>query len=84
MKKLVVALLSGTIYDAVLGKKTGIMTVNRTDRTDECIRAVADHMKSKADSNKDQNGFWQYRWPGIGKLTWENEAAQAGEGNSDA
>lgn len=77
MKKLVVAGISGTIYDAVLSKTPGIMTGDRTDRTDECIRAVADHMKSKADSNKDQNGFWQYRWPGIGALTWESEKGGA-------
>ncbi|WP_040659733.1 DUF7446 family protein, partial [Oscillibacter ruminantium] len=75
MKKLVVAGITGTIYDAVLSKNPDIMTENRTDRTDECIRAVAEHMKSKADINKEQKGFWQYRWPGVGKLTWENEAA---------
>ena len=72
MKKLVVAGLSGTIYDAVVSKKPGIMTGNRTDRTDECVRAVAEHMKLKADYNKDEKGFWQYEWHGIGKLTWES------------
>lgn len=80
MKTLVVAGITGTIYDAILSKTPGIMTGNRVDRTDECISAVANHMKSKADFNKEQNGFWQYCWPGIGKLTWENEAAQAVEG----
>lgn len=70
MKKLVVAGLTGTIYDAVLSKTPGIMTGNRRDRTDECIRAVADHMAAKAEDNDDMPGFWQYEWPGIGKLTW--------------
>ena len=37
----------GTIYDAVLSKKPGVMTGNRVDRTNECINAVAEHMKSK-------------------------------------
>lgn len=76
MKKLVVAGLSGTIYDAVLSKTPGIMTGNRTDRTDECIGAVAEHMQMKADYNKDSPGFWQYIWHGHGKLTWESEAAE--------
>ncbi len=73
MKKLVVAGITGTIYDAVLSKTPGIMTGNRKDRTDECISAVAEHMKHKADFNKDSKGFWQYIWPGFGKLTWESE-----------
>lgn len=72
-KKLVVAGLTGTIYDAVLSKTPNIMTGNRTDRTDECIIAVAEHMRQKADSNEDQKGFWQYCWEGIGTLTWESE-----------
>lgn len=77
MKKLVVAGLPGTIYDAVLSKTPGIMTGNRTDRTDECILAVAEHMKSKADSNKDQKGVWQYQWLGVGTLTWRTEEGGA-------
>lgn len=74
MKKLVVAGLSGTIYDAVLSKTPGVMTGKRTERTGECIVAVAEHMKHKADFNQDSKGFWQYQWPGFGKLTWESEA----------
>lgn len=76
MKKLVVSGLSNTIYDAVLSKDQSTMTSNRTDRTDECIRAVAEHMKGKADFNKNDKGFWQYVWPGFGKLTWENEKGE--------
>jgi hypothetical protein len=76
MKKLVVAGITGTIYDAVLSKTPGIMTSNRKDRTDECIIAVAEHMKHKADFNKDGEGFWQYSWPGVGRLTWESEVEQ--------
>lgn len=83
MKKLVVAGISGTIYDAVLSKTPGVMTGNRKDRTDECICAVAEHMKAKADFDKDQKGFCQYTWAGVGKLTWENEAKQAGEVKQD-
>lgn len=80
-KKLVAAGLTGTIYDAVLSKKEqGVMTGDRTDRTDECIEAVANHMKIKADSNKDDKGFWQYQWEGVGTLTWESENAES-EGN---
>lgn len=56
-KKLVVSGLTATIYDAVLSKTPGIMTNNRTDRTDECIRAVAEHMKFKADNNDQDKGF---------------------------
>ena len=72
-KKLVVAAITGTIYDAQMTKKPGVMSSNRTDRTDEAIGAVAEHMKMKAEENKDSPGFWQYIWPGIGTLTWENE-----------
>ena len=73
-KKLVAAGLTGTIYDAVLSQKDpNVMTGNRTDRTDECIEAVANHMKIKADSNKDGKGYWQYQWKGVGTLTWESE-----------
>lgn len=71
MPKKLVCGCFGTIYDAVLSKRPGVMTGNRTERTDECISAVAEHMKFKADYNKDQPGFWQYVWPGIGTLTWE-------------
>ena len=71
-KKLVVSGLSGTIYDATLSKTPGVMTGNRTDRTEEAIMAVADHMKLKADYNKDNKGFWQYEWKGIGTLTWQD------------
>lgn len=73
MKKLVVAAVSATIYDAVLSRDGKKMTANRTDRTDECIRAVAEHMKDKADFNQDDVGFWEYEWPGIGKLTWTSD-----------
>ena len=76
MKKLVVAGITGVIYDAVLTKTPGVMTGNRTDRTEECIMAVAEHMKAEADSNKDTPGFWQYEWPGIGTLTWEKTEEQ--------
>lgn len=72
-KKLVVSGLTGTIFDAVLSKTPGVMTNNRTDRTDECISAVAEHMKTKADCNEQKKGFWQYQWDGIGTLTWEQE-----------
>ena len=70
----------GTIFDAVLSKTPGMMTGNRTDRTDECINAVAEHMKFKADFNEDTPGFWQYEWKGIGTLTWQSEKKEA-DGN---
>ncbi len=63
----------GTIYDAVLSKKPGVMTGDRKDRTDECIDAVAQHMKINADANKEHPGRFGYVWPGVGKLTWESE-----------
>lgn len=72
-KKLVVARISGTIYDAVLSKTPNVMTSNRKDRTDECITAVAEHMKHKADYNEEDKGFWRYQWKGIGTLTWQSE-----------
>lgn len=72
-RRLVVAGLTGTIYDAQMTKTPGVMSGNRRDRTDEAITAVAEHMKMKADENKDAPGFWQYQWPGIGTLTWEAE-----------
>lgn len=72
-KKLVVAGLTGTIYDAVLSKTPNVMTNNRTDRTDECISAVADHMRVKAEYNKQQKGVFQYCWKGVGTLTWQSE-----------
>lgn len=76
-KKLVVAGITGTIFDAVLSKKPGVMTSNRTDRTDECIEAVAGHMKTKADLNEQQRGVFQYRWEGIGTLTWKSENVES-------
>ena len=72
-KKLVVAGLDGTIYDAVLSKKPNVMTSNRTDRTDECITAVANHMMVKAKYNELKKGFFQYSWEGAGTLTWQSE-----------
>ena len=60
---LVVGELTGTIYD----------TTSETDRTDECIRTVAEHMRVRAESNNEQKGFWQYRWKGFGTLTWQSE-----------
>lgn len=53
-------------------KATGL-SPREINKTDECISAVAEHMKHKADFNKDSKGFWQYTWPGFGKLTWESE-----------
>lgn len=76
-KELVVAEISGTIYDAVLSKKSNVMTGNRTDRTDECITAVAEHMKHKADYNKENKGFWRYQWEGVGTLTWKSENSES-------
>ncbi len=76
MKKLVCGCL-GTIYDAVLSEIPGLMTGDRTDRTDECINAVAKHMKCKADANTETPGFWQYSWPDIGTLTWESKKMEA-------
>lgn len=73
MAKKLVCGYFGTIYDAVMSKKPGVMTRNRVDRTDECINAVAEHMKFHADYNKYTPGFWQYKWSGIGQLTWESE-----------
>lgn len=75
-KKLVVAGLTGTIYDAVLSKTPNVMTNNRTDRTDECISAVADHMRVKAEHNEQQKGFFQYCWDGVGTLTWQSESGE--------
>ena len=73
MPKKLVCGIFGTIYDAVMSKTPGKMTGNRIDRTDECIEAVASHMKCKADTNKDTPGFWQYEWPSVGTLTWETK-----------
>lgn len=78
-KKLVVSELTGTIYDAVMSKSPNVMTGNRADRTDECIRAVAEHMKAKAGCNKEQKGFWAYSWENIGTLTWESEINESEE-----
>ena len=72
-KKLVVAGISGTIYDALMTKAPGLMSTDRRDRTDEAIQAVAEHMKAKAEMNKDTPGLWQYQWPGVGTLTWVDE-----------
>ena len=76
VKKLVVAGLTSTIYDAILDNE-GNMTSNRTDRTDECIKAVAEHMKLKADCNEEQKGFLQYHWKDVGTLTWQSEAEES-------
>lgn len=73
-KQLVVSEPMGTIYDAVLSKTPNVMTNNRTDRTDECISAVADHMRVKAEYNEQQKGFFQYRWEDVGTLTWQSES----------
>ena len=76
VKKLVVAGLTGTIYDAILDNE-GNMTSNRTDRTDECIKAVAEHIKNKADLSEEQKGLYVYQWKGIGTLTWQSEAEES-------
>ena len=73
MKKLVCA--GPTIYDATMTKTPGVMGTNRTDRTDECINAVAQHMLEMAKRNQDTPGAFQYEWPGIGRLTWVSESA---------
>ena len=78
-KKLVVAGLTGTIFDAVLSKTPNVMTNNRTDRTDECISAVADHMRVKAEHNEQKKGFFQYRWDGVGTLTWQSESEKSND-----
>lgn len=77
-KRLVVAAVSGTIYDARMTKTPGVMSADRQDRTDEAIAAVAEHMKAKAEMNKDSPGFWSYQWPGVGTLTWKTEGEQGG------
>ena len=79
-KTLVVAALTGTIYEADMTKKPGVMKTNgRIDRTKECVSAVAEHMKLMADFNTEQPGFFQYVWEGIGTLTWQAEK----DGESD-
>lgn len=73
-KRLAVSEITGTIYDAILSKNKEFVTMsNKTDRTDECIRAVAEHMKCKADDNDEARGFYAYRWKGKGTLTWQSE-----------
>ncbi len=63
----------GTIFDAVMSKKDPErMTDDRVDRTNECIIAVANHMKHKADCNLD-NEFWKYSFEHHGALIWVNE-----------
>lgn len=79
-RQLVVSWL-GTIFDAQMTKTPDVMSANRRDRTDEAIRAVAEHMKCKADCNEEQPGFWQYRFSGIGTLTWQAE--KKGEENGE-
>lgn len=79
-KRLVVAGITGTIYDARMTKTPGLMSTDRRDRTDEAIQAVAEHMKAKAEMNKDTPGFWQYQWPGVGTLTWEDEKDGGNDG----
>ena len=79
MAKKLVCGCFGTIYDAVLSKNPGIMTGNRVDRTNECINAVAEHMKFQADCNEKSPGFWQYEWQGVGRLTWESEKGKVND-----
>lgn len=74
VKKLAVSELSGTIFDAAMSKKPGVMTDNKVNRTEECVTAVAEHMKFKADNNEQRKGFFQYEWEGIGTLTWQSES----------
>ncbi len=63
----------GTIYDAVMSKKDPErMTDDRVERTNECIIAVANHMKHKADCNLD-NEYWKYGFEHHGALVWINE-----------
>ena len=71
MSRKIVCGYFGTIYDAQIGNKPGVMTENRRECTDECVCAVAEHMKTKAEFNKDTPGWWQYEWKGLGTLTWK-------------
>lgn len=76
-KKLVVSDLSGTIYDATMSKKDpSRMTDDRVERTDECIRAVANHMHLMATENRDNPGWYRYNFPGFGTLTFKCEVTE--------
>ncbi|MDU6263775.1 MAG: hypothetical protein E6600_04665 [Anaerocolumna aminovalerica] len=74
-KKLVVSGLTDTIFLSNIRKNGTMNTQGREDKTDEAIRAVANHMIGKS---RGKAGF-EYSFPGIGTLSWTNETG----GNPD-
>jgi hypothetical protein len=73
MKKLAVTALTNQIVLANVNEKTKTISGDRTDMTDEAIRAVSEHMMNFANENQDSKGFWQFEFEGFGTLTWESE-----------
>lgn len=73
-KQLVIAGPAHDIYDAVLLKEPNVMSEDRRIRTQECIDAVAEHMRFMAESLG--GSVFEYSWEGLGTLTWANEGVK--------
>lgn len=78
-RKLVVADLTGTIYDTKL-TRSGKMSSDRVERTKECVVAVANHMMLMANQNDAQPGFIEFKFNGHGTLTWRAEGGAVTDG----
>lgn len=64
---------TGKIFDAVMDvNNPELMTDDRIDRTWECIIAVANHMRQRADCGL-ENDIWKYHMENEGTLIWINK-----------
>lgn len=72
-RKLIASGDTGKIYDAVMDENNQeLMTGDKIDRTNECIIAVANHMRQRADSGFDID-MWKYTMENEGALIWINK-----------
>ena len=74
-KQLVVAALTGRIYDATILKDGTMSEKGRVDRTDEVVQAVGSfmHLLAETNENQDNKGMSKLYFPGFGTLTWVSE-----------
>ena len=77
-KQLVVAALTGRIYDATILKDGTMSEKGRVDRTDEVVQALGSfmHLLAETNENPDNKGMSKLYFPGFGTLTWVSETPE--------
>ncbi|MBQ8167185.1 MAG: hypothetical protein IJZ96_09140 [Lachnospiraceae bacterium] len=72
-RKLIASGDTGKIFDALIDPfRPCMITDGMIDRTWECIIAVANHMRQRADSGL-ENDIWKYHMENEGTLIWINK-----------